>query len=63
MPIPGYDIDDLDENLRERLAQKALEDMLDDEELARLEAGESLTEVLDSDEIEQLLEEDTASAD
>ncbi|WP_440988437.1 hypothetical protein [Haloarchaeobius baliensis] len=56
MPVPGYDLDDLDESLRERLAQKALHDMLDDEELARLEAGEGLTDVLEPEEISELLE-------
>ena len=56
MPVPGYDLDDLDESLRERLAQKALHDMLDDEELARLEAGEGLTDVLEPAEISELLE-------
>ncbi|WP_256296025.1 hypothetical protein [Haloarchaeobius salinus] len=56
MPVPGYDLDDLDESLRERLAQKALHDMLDDEELARLEDGEGLTDVLEPEEISQLLE-------
>ncbi|MFD1646965.1 hypothetical protein [Haloarchaeobius litoreus] len=56
MPVPGYDLDDLDESLRERLAQRALEEMLDDEELARLEAGEGLTDVLEPEEISRLLE-------
>lgn len=56
MPVPGYDLDDLDESLRERLAQRALQDMLDDDELARLEAGEGLTDVLEPEEISRLLE-------
>jgi hypothetical protein len=59
MPVPGYDLADLDESLRERLAQKALNDMLGDEDLARLEAGEGVTDVLDPEEISELLEMET----
>jgi hypothetical protein len=54
MVIPGYDLDDLDENLRERIDQKKLDDVLTDEDRARLEAGESLLDVLDDDDIDRV---------
>jgi hypothetical protein len=54
MVIPGYDLDDLDENLRERIDEQALEDVLDDDDRARLEAGESLLDVLDEDDLDRI---------
>jgi hypothetical protein len=52
--IPGYDLDDLNENLRERIDERKLDDVLTDEDHARLDAGESLLDVLDDDDIERV---------
>jgi hypothetical protein len=54
MVIPGYDLDDLNENLRERIDERKLDDVLTDEDHARLDAGESLLDVLDDDDIERV---------
>ncbi|NHN41733.1 hypothetical protein G9C85_08825 [Halorubellus sp. JP-L1] len=54
MVIPGYDLDDLDENLRERIDEQKLDDVLDDEDRARLESGESLLDVLDDEDIDRV---------
>jgi len=54
MVIPGYDLDDLDDNLRERIDEKKLDDVLTDDDRARLDAGESLLDVLDDDDIERV---------
>ena len=54
MVIPGYDLDDLDENLRERIDEAKLEDVLSDEDRARLESGESLLDVLDESDIDRI---------
>jgi len=54
MVIPGYDLDDLDENLRERIDEQKLDDVLSDEDRARLESGESLLDVLDEADIDRV---------
>jgi hypothetical protein len=54
MVIPGYDLDDLDENLRERIDEEKLDDVLDDEDHARLDAGESLLDVLSDEDIDRI---------
>jgi hypothetical protein len=54
MVIPGYDLDDLDENLRERIDERKLDDVLSDDDRARLESGESLLDVLDDDDIDRV---------
>jgi|GEM_PF-1188334 hypothetical protein len=54
MVIPGYDLDDLDDNLRERIDESKLDDLLDDEDRARLQAGDSLLDVLDDDDIDRI---------
>ncbi|WP_267641435.1 hypothetical protein [Haloarchaeobius amylolyticus] len=58
MPVPGYDLDDLDDDLRERIEEKKLEEILTDEDRRRLEEGESLLDVLSDEKIEQLLADD-----
>jgi hypothetical protein len=54
MVIPGYDLDDLDENFRERIDERKLEDLLTDEDRDRLAAGESLLDVLDEDDLDRV---------
>jgi hypothetical protein len=54
MVIPGYDLDDIDENLRERIDERKLDDVLTDEDRARLEGGERLLDVLDDDDIDRI---------
>jgi hypothetical protein len=56
MVIPGYDLDDLDENLRERIDERKLEDLLTDDDRDRLAAGESLLDVLDEDDLDRVTE-------
>ncbi|WP_439028056.1 hypothetical protein [Haloarchaeobius sp. DT45] len=58
MPIPGYDLDDLDDDLRERIEEKQLEEILSEEDRKRLEDGESLLDILSEEEIERLLADD-----
>lgn len=55
MTIPGYDLDDLDDNLRARIDEGHLADYLTDEEIERLQGGESLLDLLDEDDIDRLL--------
>jgi len=54
MVVPGYDLDDLDETLRERIDAGRLDDVLDDADRERLDAGESLLDVLDDDDIDRI---------
>ncbi|EJN60522.1 hypothetical protein [Halogranum rubrum] len=56
MPIPGYDPDDLEETLARLLAEHGHSEFLTDAEHERVKAGESLVDVLDSADIERLLE-------
>jgi hypothetical protein len=56
MVVPGYDIDDLDENLRERLAEWALKQLLSEDEQQRLREGESLLDLLDEEDIDRIME-------
>ena len=55
MPVPGYDPEDLDDELEARLTDGELRERLTDDEFRRYENGESLVELLDSEEIERLL--------
>lgn len=55
MPISGYDPDDLEQTLREGLESRGPEAFLTDEQQRRVDEGESLLDVLDTDEIERLL--------
>ncbi|WP_227353956.1 hypothetical protein [Haladaptatus salinisoli] len=54
MPIPGYDEDDLDEMLEERLEERD-DSFLTPSQRERYESGESLLDVLDEDDIHRLL--------
>jgi len=56
MVIPGYDPDQLDENLRERLAQWAITQLLTESEQERLAEGESLLDVLDEEDIDRIMD-------
>jgi hypothetical protein len=55
MAVPGYDIDDLEHALEERLHEESPSALLNDEELAAYEADERLVETLDAERIETLL--------
>jgi hypothetical protein len=55
MAIPGYDLDDLDDNLAARIDEDHLADYLTDEEVERLESGESLLALLDDKDVDRLL--------
>lgn len=56
MPVSGYDPDDLEELLAERLDSHDSGAFLTDGQRRRLDEGESLLDVLDSDEIERLVD-------
>ena len=56
MVIPGYDQEQLDENLRERLAEWAIRELLTEDEQERLAAGESLLDLLDQEDIDRIME-------
>jgi hypothetical protein len=58
MVIPGYDPDQLDENLRERLAEWAITQLLTEAEQERLREGESLLTLMDEEDIDRIMEED-----
>ncbi|WP_435194537.1 hypothetical protein [Natronomonas sp. EA1] len=55
MPIAGYDPADVDERLRELLEEWNAEELLSPEQERRLEAGESLLEVLTTDQLRELV--------
>ncbi len=56
MAIPGYDLDDLDDDLQARIDEQDVEEYLTDEELTRLGEGESLLDLLDEDDLDRLIE-------
>ncbi|WP_435334426.1 hypothetical protein [Haloarchaeobius sp. TZWWS8] len=58
MPIPGYDIDDIEENLRQRIDDRKLRELLTEEEWKRHENGENLVDLLDDEDIHRLLGDD-----
>jgi hypothetical protein len=55
MPVPGYDLEDLDRLLKRRLGDRPLEEVLSAEEFRRYESGESLVDALDEETITRLL--------
>lgn len=55
MAIPGYDLDDLDDNLQARIDEEDVEEYLTEEELERLAEGESLLDLLDEDDLDRLV--------
>lgn len=57
MVIPGYDPDDLEQRLEELLDEYG-DDLLSAEDRRRVESGESILDVLDSDDIERLLDKE-----
>lgn len=61
MPVPGYDPDDLDEFLAERLEGREVSDYLTAEEQRRYENGESLTDLLSDEDIKRLTKADGAA--
>lgn len=62
MPVPGYDPDDLDEYLAERLEGRDLNEYLSEEERRRYEDGESLTDLLSDEDIRRLMDDDGGKA-
>ena len=66
MPVPGYDPDDLDEELSERTTEEDLDRLLTEEERRAYENGdEGLFDLLSEEDIEAILrpEGDTGSTD
>jgi hypothetical protein len=55
MAIPGYDPEDVEETVRERLDGGDPEELLDEEERRAYESGEDLLEALDSETLESLV--------
>ena len=55
MAIPGYDLEDLDDNLRARIDENHLEEYLTNEELEQLESGTSLLDLLSDDDIDRIV--------
>ena len=62
MPVSGYDPDDLDEMLAERMGDRDPSNWLTDEELREYEEGASLVDLLDEADIHELLERDDGDA-
>lgn len=66
MPVPGYDPDDLDEELSERTTEEDLDRLLTEEERRAYENGEeSLFDLLSEEDVEAILrpEGDAGSTD
>jgi hypothetical protein len=58
MPVPGYDPDDVDNLLEQKLSETDVRSQLSDEELQSYESGDArLVELLDENQIDQLLDE------
>jgi hypothetical protein len=57
MPVPGYDPNDLDNELENALTDTELRERLTDEEFRRYEEGENLIDLLDEDDIDEVLGE------
>ena len=58
MPVPGYDPDDVDNLLEQKLSETDVRSQLSDAELESYESGDArLVELLDEDQIDQLLDE------
>ena len=55
MAIPGYDPEDVEETVRERLDGGDPGELLDEEERRAYESGEDLLEALDSETLESLV--------
>jgi len=53
MPVPGYDPEDIDEELEAELTESEVRERLNDEEFERYENGESLFELLDGEQIDE----------
>jgi hypothetical protein len=60
MPVPGYDPEDLDRLLLDRLDDEP-ERVLDAEQLRRYESGEDLVDVLSDEEIRDIVDEGSKS--
>ena len=55
MAIPGYDPEDVEETVRERLDGGDPDELFDEEERRAYESGEDLLEALDSETLESLV--------
>jgi hypothetical protein len=63
MPVSGYDPDDLDDALEARLSEDQLASLLtDDERTAYREGDASLVDLLESSEIEAILDGEGADS-
>jgi hypothetical protein len=57
MPVPGYDPDDVDTLVEDRLDEAEIEAALTDDQLAAYRAGDAdITALLSDDEIRRLLD-------
>ena len=57
MPVPGYDPEDLDNELEATASDDELRARMTDEEFREYENGGSLVELLDEEDIDELLSE------
>lgn len=55
MPVPGYDPEDIDEQLEAELTEGEVRERLSGEEFERYENGESLFELLEGEQIDEIL--------
>jgi hypothetical protein len=55
MPVPGYDPEDLDEEIEATATEDELRARMTDEEFREYENGEHLVELLDEGDIDDLL--------
>lgn len=60
MPIPGYDPEDVDEKLESLMAERDPSNWLTPAERREYEAGASLVDLLDEEDIRDLLRSDGA---
>jgi hypothetical protein len=63
MSIPGYDLEDLDDKLIELMEQRDPEELLTKEKRLRYERGDSLLDLLNSEEIDALIRPDGNSGE
>lgn len=59
MTIPGYDPGDLDDRLEDLLEDEDLDEYLSPAERRRYEDGESLSDLLDKEDIRRLLDHES----
>ncbi|MFC6836058.1 hypothetical protein [Halomarina ordinaria] len=63
MPVPGYDPEDLDRLLLDRLGEREPATLLDEAALRRYEAGADLVDVLDGETVRELLSQSSEASE